>query len=530
MHPEIESTKKPLPPEASAPPQENLASQFSEVLEKAPETGETYNFRESAVLLSQLAREMGIEARVSNETVRKWTTIAIAKIIEPVASLPQEELTSEVFRRKFPDEKTFPLSPTAISSFKGLGLYGCALSIDDLRSILPYGQQAYEKGLNQEFGSAREAIKMFRNKCFSLQEISKIFKGKREYSQGAYQEFAKKLDKLILNGTLPLNNYPALLTRAVGIPQKFFQQELEKEWLETLESYNESKKREKYRPRALIVHFPEEFSSSSRFLKPILEAHGVVFKNKYLPLLTIYFQEKGVEVMTDTYEPTGRTYHILSREAQEDIYRLIEDDQKFKEIIRIANQGFTLEEYTQTYRHRFPDRSPISLTEAVRLAGGPIIFSTKSRLETVKELLRKEGIPLEEKPLTWGKRQTVLTYLPIERLKKVVDILEKANTANPTLFRPIITLEREGKASSLSPLLRQVLPDIKISSMHFPLIYERNLADIEGIYRIKVRTKRGRDVYSYFFLNAKRQEVIKAFQERENEIAQTIEEAKMSRA
>lgn len=418
MHPEIEPTKKPLPPEATTfPPKENLASQFARVLEKVPESRKTYNFGEAAEFLNQRARDLGMETRVSKETVRRWAAITMAKIIEPVAFLPQEEPNSELFEELFPDEKAFPLSPTALASFKGSRWYRNTLSIDDLRGIVSYAQQAYEKGLMPEFRSARKIIEKFRDSCYNLQEIAKILR----YRFPDYR-FLRELDQLILNGALSLRGYPALLARTVGIPKDFFEREVKEEWLRILEP----KKRETYRPRTLTVNFPKEFSSFSRFLNTILEPHGVTFKNKYLPLLTIYFQEKGVEIMTDTYEPTGRTYHILPLKAQEAIKQSIEDDQKLKEIIRIANEGFTLEEYTQTYRHRFPDGTPIALTEAIRLAGGPVILAIKSRLEIIKEILRKKNISLEEKLLAWGRKKTVLTYLPIEHLTEAVEVIKEA--------------------------------------------------------------------------------------------------------
>lgn len=523
MHPEIESTKKPLLPEAIAPPKESLASQFVQVLEKASETSDVYNLREATKFLNQRAREMGIEAKVSRETLRKWIVVTFAEIIEPIASLPQEKLTAEVFKEKSLEEKALFLSPSSLLAKTGR-YPKYSLSIQDLRRILFRAKEAYQNGLNRSYQSAKKTIESFRENCFSLIQISTLLGAGGENSQ---YNFVEKLNKLLLSEILPLNNYPSILVHAIGIPKEFFEQELRERWQATL-ALIEKKREEKLSPRQLLQRYPERFTSLNRLLRPLLEAKEINLQNKYIPLLVVYLREKGIKIIS--YKATAGTYHTLSLEDRGSVKGLLENEEIRNKISQIANQGFTLEEYTQTYRHRFPDKSPIALTEAVRLAGGPVIFSTKSGLETIKELLRKEGIPLEEKTMAQGERKTILNYLPIERFKDAVDILEKANTADPTLFRSIITLEREGKASSLSPLLRQVLPDIKISSMHFPLIYDRNLADIEGIYRIKVRTKRGRDVHSYFFLNAKRQEVIKAFHERENEIAQTIEEAKMSRA
>lgn len=414
MHQEIEPTKKPLSPEAIvSPSKENLASQMSRVLEKAQATGETYSLSGAAEFLNQLVKEKGIETNVSRTTFQKWTTITLAKIIKPIANLPQEELSSEIFKEKFPNEKALPLSPTALVSFKGHHRYNGTLSIHDLRGVIACAQQAYEGGLMAEYRPAKVVIRSFRRGCFSLHEMARILKYRYPDSS-----FLHQLDRLILNGTLPLKNYPRILARAIGIPNEFFSQELKEEWLKIFES----KKKEQYSPRTLLAHYPEEFSSFSRFLRTV---HGIKFLNRYLPLLTIYFQEKGIGIMTEGYEPTGGTYHILSLKVQKEIKKLLENEEAQEEISRITSKGFTLEEYTQTYCHRFPDGTPIALTEAIRLAGGPKIFTNKRRFESIKGLLRKRDIPLKEKLLTSGKRKTICVYLPIEKLAEAVDILKR---------------------------------------------------------------------------------------------------------
>ena len=517
MRREIDLPGKSLPPEVIAfSPKENLASRMLQVLEKAPETGKTYNLREANEFLNQLAKERGIEKRVSYGTLQKWVVITLGEIIEPIASLSQEELTSKLFREKFPDEKDLLLSPTALFSFTG-HMPRCALGANDLQNVLAWA--ASQKKIEPNYRSVRTTLQVFRDKCFSFQEIAIILKGKYKY-QGGSQEFPKKLDRSILNGTLPLNNYPTILARAIGIPKEFFEQELEKQWKEA-PSLVDKRKKEKIHPRAAL-HYPERFTPFSNFLRPFLETRGVKLSFRYVPLLTLYFKEKGIDILSYKHKATGATYYVLSLEAQEEIKRLLENEETTKEIERIASQGFTLEEYTQIYRHHFPDGAPISITEAIRLAGGPKILTTKRRIESIKELLKQKGIFLEEKTLTLRKRKTKFTYLPIERLTKAVEILKETSLANPTLFRSVWTLYKRGEASTLTSILREAFPKIKICTKHLRSVYEQHLVDIDGIYR----TRQGRSHLHYLALNTRRQAIIEEIGRRQEGIIQTLEMAK----
>jgi len=168
MRPEVSPTGRPLPKEAIIPSsQESLASQMLRALE-----GETYNLREAAKLLNRLAEQRGIETRISHETLRTWGVITLAEIVKPIAFLPQEELTPEVFREKFPDEEGLPLSAGALLFRGESGRCKYTLSIKDLDFIISRAQGAYKEGLRSSFGRAKKIIVSFQERCLRLNEIA----------------------------------------------------------------------------------------------------------------------------------------------------------------------------------------------------------------------------------------------------------------------------------------------------------------------------------------------------------------------
>lgn len=505
-------------------PQENLASHFRKVIAGIDETDERYRLREAAEFLNQKAREVGVETRVSRTTFQKWVAITLGDIIKFAAYLPPEQLNSRSFWKLFPNERALPLSPTALCSYRGHLRITGNLNINDIRNVLVQAQLAYGKELNQEYSSAKKTIKTLREKCLPLQEIAQLLKGEEEYTESTYYlftRFTRKLDQLILDNKLPLNNYPTLLARTIGIPREFFKKELERDWRETLSIMERKrilKRAEILSPYTLCQRHPEMFTSLTPLLRDLLEARNIKLQNKNVLLLAVYLKEKGIQIKSTLKKATGSTYYAFSREEREEIEKLLEDAETKKEIERIANQGFTLEEYNQTYRHHFPDEAPISITATAHLAGGPKTISSKRMIASIKNLLVREGIPLKERKLSLGKKEIEPTYVPIEWLAKAVSVLKEESSKNPQLLK-----STRKETSSLKPVLFEIL-GFNLAPAYYSLIYDRHLSDIKGIDQVKL--KKG---YLYRVDKARLQAVIKSIEERREEILQAIREIKSSK-